>query len=81
VMHFAPIDLVVYRQAVLLALSGQREGALRQLEQAMRAYPGLLDDFAAGLVELARRQPGELTPLLELAAARRAERRARNAAQ
>jgi len=81
VMHFAPIDLVVYRQALLLALSGQREGALRQLELAMRAYPGRLDDFAAGLVELARRQPGELTPLLELAAARRAERRARSAAQ
>ena len=81
VMHFAPIDLVVYRQASLLALSGQPETALRQLELAVRAYPYHLDDFSVGLADLARRHPGEITPLLELAAARRAELHARDAAQ
>jgi hypothetical protein len=30
---------VAYRQMLLLALAGEREAALRRLEQAARAYP------------------------------------------
>ena len=81
VMRFAPIDVVVYRQALLLGLSGEREAARQQLERAARAFPEELDAVAAELVELVRRHPGEFTPLLELAAAKRAELRARGGAQ
>ena len=73
-MRFAPVATVVYRQAVLLALNGDGKAALTQLEQALRVYP---DDAAAFVVELgdaARRYPGEMGPLLELATAKLAPR-------
>lgn len=66
--HFAPVDVVVYRHALLLALAGEREAALAQLDRALRAYPGEATAVVAELTELARRHPAEFTPLLELAA-------------
>ena len=81
VMRFAPVAEVVYRQASLLALAGERAAALRQLDQAARAYPRELDDAAAQLRSAAARQPGAFLPLLELAAARSAELRARGGAR
>lgn len=76
-MRFAPVDVVAYRQALLLALAGDAAAVRRQLEWSMRAYPAELPRMIAELGELARRRPGEYTPLLELAAARNAEFRAR----
>jgi hypothetical protein len=73
VMRFAPIAGVVYRQAMLLALAGERGPAARQLELAARVYPADLPATIKILGELAARHPAELTPLLELATAKWAE--------
>ena len=76
-MHFAPVDVVVYRQALLLALAGRAEAAREQLERALRVYPEERAAVVAELESLARRYPAELTPLLELATSNFAERRVR----
>lgn len=76
-MHFAPGSVVVYRQALLLALAGERAAASRQLERSIATYPGELKDVTAHLEALAKRHPTEFTPLLKLAAAKNAELRAR----
>jgi hypothetical protein len=68
--HFAPVDVVVYRYALLLALAGEREAALAQFEWSLRAYPDAAAAVTAELMELARRQPAEFTPLLELTTAK-----------
>ncbi|MGH8700074.1 MAG: Wzy polymerase domain-containing protein, partial [Burkholderiales bacterium] len=74
-MHFVPVNELVYRQAMLLALDGSAEAAREQFERSLRAYPGERTAIVAELEELARRYPAELTPLLELATSNFAERR------
>jgi O-antigen ligase len=74
-MHFAPVDVVVYRQALLLALAGRADSAREQLERALRVYPEERAAVIAELEDLARRYPVELTPLLELATSNFAEGR------
>lgn len=67
VMHFAPVGPVVYRQAWLLALAGQRDAAKLQLERAIWVYPG---DFARAqdeLADLVRKDPARFAALLEFA--------------
>lgn len=76
-MHFAPGSVVVYRQALLLALAGETAEALRQLRLSIAAYPGERKHIIAKLRALARQHPARFTPLLELAAAKDAELRAR----
>jgi len=49
VMSFAPIGVVVYREASLLALSGEQVAAQLQMERAIWSYP---DDFQAARKEL-----------------------------
>lgn len=66
-MRFAPVAAVVYRQAVLLALAGNRGAARAQLDRALRAYPADAPNFFSELEKLARRHPAEVMPLLELA--------------
>jgi len=75
-MHFAPVAVVVYRHALLLALAGDKAAALQQLQRAIRVYPAELGEVKLQLEALARSHPAEFTPLLELAAAKSAERRA-----
>jgi hypothetical protein len=75
-VRFAPVPHVVYRQVLLLAVAGERETALRRLDQAARAYPAELGGFHAELVELARRRPDAFAPLLEWTAAQLAQARA-----
>jgi hypothetical protein len=67
VMHFAPVSLVVYQQAILLALNGQAQEASVQLERAAIAYPGELENFAEVMRHILAQQPAEFKPLLELA--------------
>ena len=69
-MHFAPVEVVVYRQALLLALAGDADAAREQLERSLRVYPGERAAIVAELKTLARRYPSELTPLLEWAASK-----------
>jgi O-antigen ligase len=73
-MYLAPVDVVVYRQALLLALAGNAEAARAQLERSLRAYPQERAAVVVELEDLARRYPTEMTPLLEWAASRSAER-------
>jgi O-antigen ligase len=70
VLHVFPIDDVVYRQAMLLALSGDQEGARRQWDRATTVFPG---ERAAAILVLRRRvEDGleELRALLEYAQSR-----------
>jgi hypothetical protein len=62
---------------MLLALAGESAAAARQLELVARAYPYSFEEARQQLTSLSRDHPREFTPLLELAAARRAELRAR----
>jgi O-antigen ligase len=78
-MRFAPVAVVVYRHALLLALAGDGSAALQQLKRSIEVYPAELNDVIGQLEALARSHPAEFTPLLELAAAKSAELRARAA--
>jgi O-antigen ligase len=70
VMHFMPADIVVYRQALLLALDGQAQPAQDLFTSAMRVYPDTLPRIITMLRELTLRNPLEFAPLLELATAK-----------
>jgi O-antigen ligase len=74
-VRFAPVQVVVFRQAQLLALAGRADAAREQLERSLRAYPHELRTAAAELKVLARLYPAEMWPLLELAASKIAEGR------
>ena len=72
-MHFAPAFPLALRQAMLLALTGDAAAAARQLERVARAYPDGRDETVRELAAAALRHPAAFTPLLELAAAGRAQ--------
>jgi O-antigen ligase len=67
VMRFAPVTLVVYQQAILLALNDQAQAAKAQLERAAIAYPGELENFTKVIRPILTQHPAEFEPLLELA--------------
>ncbi|MDQ3267663.1 MAG: Wzy polymerase domain-containing protein, partial [Pseudomonadota bacterium] len=74
VMSFAPIGAVVYREALLLALSGEQAAAQLQMERAIWSYP---DDFQATRKELsalAQKNPENFAALLEFALEKYEER-------
>ncbi|MFA6202030.1 MAG: Wzy polymerase domain-containing protein [Gallionella sp.] len=64
--RFIPIAPVVYRQACLLAQSGDALAARRVYEQAMWAYPAN-QEARAQLVKLAQKDPAHFAALLEFA--------------
>ncbi|MGH6692880.1 MAG: Wzy polymerase domain-containing protein, partial [Gammaproteobacteria bacterium] len=74
-MRFAPVQVVVFRQAQLLALAGRADAAREQLARSLRAYPHELRGAVAELSILARLYPSEMGPLLEWAASKNAEAR------
>jgi O-antigen ligase len=64
-MHFVPTNSVVYREVLLLALSGEKDAAILQQERAIWSYP---EDYPAQLVQLrslAQKDPAHFAPLLE----------------
>lgn len=63
VMHFNPSGPITYKQAILLALKGEHDAAIRQAESAVAAYPYDFTQFAALLRLLAEKNPGTLTGL------------------
>lgn len=67
VMRFAPLAGVSYRQAVLLALSGERELAERQLARSARVYPQELPAAIKFMSAHAAEHPDQLTPLIKSA--------------
>jgi O-antigen ligase len=70
VMRFVPLDLVVHRQALLLAMRGHRQEAERLFTIAVRVYPWETENTAVTLRDLARKYPGRFERLLELATAK-----------
>jgi O-antigen ligase len=76
VLRFAPIEVVAFRQAQLLALAGERDAARRQFAQAARVYPAEAPAAADAVRALSARHPAEMAPLLELAAEILSEQRA-----
>lgn len=73
VMHFVPISSVVYREVLVLAMSGEQEAAQQQLERAIWAYP---EGFAGVMDQLdtfARKDPAHFAALLEFAPRKFAE--------
>lgn len=79
VLRFAPIDVVAFRQAQLLALAGEREAALKLFAQAARVYPAETQAATDAVRALAARHPAEMVPLLELASETLANQRAARA--
>ena len=74
-MHFAPVEVVVVRRALLLALAGQADAAREQLGRSLRAYPAERAAIVAELKDRALLYPSAMTPLLELATSKIADRR------
>ncbi|MEJ1958755.1 MAG: Wzy polymerase domain-containing protein [Nitrosomonadales bacterium] len=67
VMHFVPINTVVYREVILLALSGEQAAAQTQLERAIWAFP---EGYPAALDQInsfAMKDPTHFAALLEFA--------------
>lgn len=74
VMRFVPISPVVYREAFLLALSGEQAAAQTQMERAIWSYSA---DFPAELDKLrtfALKDPAHFAALLEFALKKNEER-------
>ncbi len=63
-MRAFPIDDVVYRQAMLLALAGEDEAARRQWERAVASFPGLRDSALLVLRRRVEDGVSGLAPLL-----------------
>lgn len=63
-MRAFPIDDVVYRQAMLLALAGQEEAARRQWERAVGSFPGLRESALLVLRRRVEDGVSGLAPLL-----------------
>lgn len=70
-MRFAPVSHVAYRQAMLLALAGDRSGAERQFRRAAAVYPDRLPQAVSELERLAKQYPGRTGFLLRMARAER----------
>jgi hypothetical protein len=76
--HFAPVPVVAARYAMLLAMAGNREQALLQIDRTLRVYPAEAAGLVRELEDLARRHPGRFEPLLESArGVARAQRRSK----
>jgi hypothetical protein len=67
VMKFHPSGPVTYKHAVLLALNGEHEAAIKQAEYAALAYPNDLGNFANSLKLLEDKNPEALKRLEEWA--------------
>ena len=73
--HFAPVAVLVYRQALLLALAGEQAAALRHFNRALNVYPEEANGVVGELRALVPRHPGKFERLLERAEARGATAR------
>jgi len=75
-LHFAPLEVVAYRQALLLALAGHAQAASEQLGRSLAVYPAERAAIVVELEQLVPRHPSELAPLLELATSKIGDGRA-----
>ncbi|MGA0116370.1 MAG: Wzy polymerase domain-containing protein [Burkholderiales bacterium] len=65
VIRFNPLPVLVYRQALLLALANRVTEAQSRLARALRVYPAVPSGFDRELARLARHYPERFGPLLE----------------
>ena len=65
--RFAPYPPIVYKQALLTAMAGERDVAVNEFKRAMHAYPQELPAVMQELAELTARDPGKFGPLLDAA--------------
>ncbi|MGE0556664.1 MAG: Wzy polymerase domain-containing protein [Burkholderiales bacterium] len=65
VVRFNPLPVLVYRQALLLALADRGAEARSRLAQALRVYPAVPAGFDRELARLAQHYPERFGPLLE----------------
>jgi O-antigen ligase len=63
IARYAPVPEVLFRQAALLAESGQPDAAVAQLRQAALAYPRELPRYAGRYAALAARDPAHFAVL------------------
>ncbi len=73
-LSFAPLETLVYRQVLLLALAGRLPEAQTLLASAQRVYPAAPPEFYRDLWRLVRVYPERFRPLLEFASHRAAGR-------
>lgn len=64
-MHAAPMNEIVYRQAVLLGLNGEHQAAARQFDLAAAAYPGDVKAVTSLLRRKAAIDEAGFSPLLQ----------------
>lgn len=74
-MSFAPIGTVVYREALLLALSGEQAAAQLQMERAIWSYPDNFPETFKELSALAQKNPENFAALLKFALQKYEERK------
>ena len=67
VMRYIPISPVVYRQSLLLAMSGEHDAAKLQMTRAIWSYPGDFNIVQRQLNDLASKDPAHFAALLEFA--------------
>lgn len=67
VMRLIPAPELAYRQVLLLALDGQREAALRQLDRAVAVFPYRLKNFVSDAEQAAKREPAAFDEIVRIA--------------
>jgi O-antigen ligase len=67
VMRYVPIDSVVYRESLYLALEGRMDEAEAQVERAIWGYPYKFNGFFEQLRDLAQKDPAHFAALLKFA--------------
>jgi len=67
VLHFVPTPRVAYREAYLMALSGEQQEAQLQIERSIWAFPGEFKAEREKLRALAQKDPVHFAALLEFA--------------
>lgn len=60
VLRLMPVPELAYRQVLLLALNGERDAALLQLDRAAAVFPDRLQNFVAEAEQAAQREPAAL---------------------
>ena len=63
VLRLMPVPELAYRQVLLLALNGERDAALLQLQRAVAVFPERLQNFVADVEKAARLEPDALSEI------------------
>ncbi len=57
VLRLLPVPELAYRQVLLLALNGEQDAALLQLDRAVAVFPRRLKDYLPAIERAAQREP------------------------